>query len=141
MKELVIYVHGKGRKAEEVEHYRLLFPKSDVIGFDYKSQNPWEVKIEFSDFYDLNTEGYDSVIIIANNIGVFCSMMPDDFDMENFTKEEFLRLVRKNTHRKVFYSCFYLYSSGFSGCFVKKELTNYEQHFKSLSALSTYATL
>ena len=38
MKELVIYVHGKGGEAEEAEHYKPLFPKSDVIGFDYKSQ-------------------------------------------------------------------------------------------------------
>ena len=29
MKELVIYVHGKGGKAEEAEHYKPLFPKSD----------------------------------------------------------------------------------------------------------------
>ena len=35
MKELVIYVHGKGGEAEEAEHYKPLFPKSDVIGFDY----------------------------------------------------------------------------------------------------------
>ena len=65
MKELVIYVHGKGGKAEEAEHYKPLFPKSDVIGFDYKSQNPWKAKNEFSDFYDSNTKGYDSVILIA----------------------------------------------------------------------------
>ena len=74
MKELVIYVHGKGGEAEEAEHYKPLFPKSDVIGFDYKSQNPWKAKNEFSDFYDLNTKGYDSVILIANSIGAFFSM-------------------------------------------------------------------
>ena len=74
MKELVIYVHGKGGEAEETEHYKPLFPKSDVIGFDYKSQNPWKAKNEFSDFYDLNTKGYDSVILIANSIGAFFSM-------------------------------------------------------------------
>ena len=74
MKELVIYVHGKGGKAEEAEHYKPLFPKSDIIGLDYKSQNPWKAKNEFSDFYDLNTKGYDSVILIANSIGAFFSM-------------------------------------------------------------------
>ena len=50
MKRLVIYVHGKGGTAEEAKHYKVLFPESDVIGFDYKSQNPWEAKSEFSDF-------------------------------------------------------------------------------------------
>lgn len=74
MKRLVIYVHGKGGSAEEAKHYRPLFADSEVIGFDYKSQNPWEAKSEFSQFYDLNSKGYDSVILIANSIGAFFSM-------------------------------------------------------------------
>ena len=74
MKKLVIYVHGKGGTAEEAKHYKPLFPESDVIGFNYESQNPWEAKSEFSDFYDLNSKGYDSVILVANSIGAFFSM-------------------------------------------------------------------
>ena len=74
MKRLVIYVHGKGGNAEESTHYQPLFAESDVIGFDYKSQNPWEAKNEFSCFYDLHSKGYDSVILIANSIGAFLSM-------------------------------------------------------------------
>ena len=74
MKRLVIYVHGKGGNAEESTHYQPLFAESDVIGFDYKSQNPWEAKEEFSCFYDVHSEGYDSVILIANSIGAFLSM-------------------------------------------------------------------
>ena len=74
MKRLVIYVHGKGGSAEEAKHYQPLFAESDVIGFDYKSQNPWEAKNEFSCFYDLHSKGYDSVILIANSIGAFLSM-------------------------------------------------------------------
>ena len=74
MKKLVIYVHGKGGTAEEAKHYRTLFVESDVIGFDYKSQNPWEAKIEFSDFYDLHSKEYNSVILVANSIGAFFSM-------------------------------------------------------------------
>ena len=50
------------------------FAESDVIGFDYKSQNPWEAKREFPDFYDLHSKGYDSVILVANSIGAFFSM-------------------------------------------------------------------
>ena len=30
MKEIVIYVHGKGGSAEEAEHYKFLFPDSEV---------------------------------------------------------------------------------------------------------------
>ena len=74
MKKLVIYVHGKGGTAEEAKHYQPLFAESDVIGFDYKSQNPWEAKREFPDFYDLHSKGYDSVILVANSIGAFFSM-------------------------------------------------------------------
>lgn len=79
MKRLVIYVHGKGGNAEESTHYQPLFAESDVIGFDYKSQNPWEAKSKFSCFYDLHSKGYDSVILIANSIGAFLSMnaLPD----------------------------------------------------------------
>ena len=74
MKRLVIYVHGKGGSAEEAKHYQPLFAESDVLGFDYKSQNPWEAKSEFSQFFDLYSKGYDSVILIANSIGAFLSM-------------------------------------------------------------------
>ena len=74
MKDLVIYVHGKGGSAEEAKHYRPLFPDSDVIGFDYHAQTPWEAKEEFPRFFDLHSEGYDSVILIANSIGAFFSM-------------------------------------------------------------------
>lgn len=74
MKRLVIYVHGKGGSAQEAEHYRPLFAQSDVIGFDYHAQNPQEAKSEFSDFYDLHTREYDSVILIANSIGAYFSM-------------------------------------------------------------------
>lgn len=74
MKQLVLYVHGKGGNAEEAKHYQPLFAESDVVGFDYQSQNPWEAKIEFSQFFDLHSKGYDSVILIANSIGAFLSM-------------------------------------------------------------------
>ena len=74
MKQIVIYVHGKGGTADEAKHYQPLFAESDVIGFDYKSQNPWEAKREFSDFFDLQSKGYDSVILVANSIGAFFSM-------------------------------------------------------------------
>ena len=74
MRRLVIYVHGKGGSAEEAKHYQPLFAESDVIGFDYQSQNPWEAQTEFPCFYDMHSKGYDSVILIANSIGAFLSM-------------------------------------------------------------------
>ena len=74
MKRLVIYIHGKGGNAEEANHYRPLFTGSDVIGFDYTSQNPWDAQNEFSSFFDSCSEDYDEVILIANSIGAFFAM-------------------------------------------------------------------
>ena len=74
MRRLVIYVHGKGGSAKEAKHYQPLFAESDVIGFDYQAQNPWEAKSEFSQFFDLHSKGYESITLIANSIGAFFSM-------------------------------------------------------------------
>lgn len=74
MNRLVIYIHGKGGNAKEAEHYKPLFPKDDVTGYDYQSQNPWEARVEFSDFYEKAAKGYASVIVVANSIGANFTM-------------------------------------------------------------------
>ena len=74
MKSLVIYIHGKGGNADEANHYKLLFPDFDVIGFDYKSETPWVAKQEFSAYFDSIVANYDEVVLIANSIGAFFSM-------------------------------------------------------------------
>lgn len=74
MKSLVIYIHGKGGDAKEARHYQSLFSKSDIVGFEYQSENPWEAEIEFADYFDLQSKGYDEVILIANSIGAYFSM-------------------------------------------------------------------
>ncbi|MDD6881569.1 MAG: alpha/beta hydrolase [Firmicutes bacterium] len=74
MKKLVIYVHGKGGTADEAKHYQPLFADSDVIGFDYESQNPWDSKDEFSHYFDLHSKDYDTVVLVANSIGAYFSM-------------------------------------------------------------------
>ena len=74
MKRLVIYIHGKGGNSGEAEHYKPLFEGSDVIGFDYVSNDPQSAKKEFSEYFDKVSAGYDSVILIANSIGAFFAM-------------------------------------------------------------------
>ena len=74
MKKLAIYIHGKGGNADEALHYRSLFPDCDVVGFDYKSNTPWDAKKEFSDYFDSIAADYDEVYLIANSIGAFFSM-------------------------------------------------------------------
>ena len=74
MKNMVVYVHGKGGSAVEAEHYKALFPNSEVVGFDYQSQTPWEAKEEFPRFFSEQRKHCDSLTLIANSIGAFFSL-------------------------------------------------------------------
>lgn len=73
-KHTVVYVHGKGGSADEAKHYKSLFPESEVIGFDYRSQSPWEAKEEFPPFFKRICEKCGRLTLIANSIGAFFSM-------------------------------------------------------------------
>ena len=74
MREILIYIHGKGGSAEEVDHYKPLFPNCEVIGFDYRSQTPWEAKEEFPVFFAQQRQRCDRLTLIAGSIGAFFSM-------------------------------------------------------------------
>ena len=74
MHRLVIYIHGKGGSADEAKHYIPLFPDHDVVGFDYKSDTPWEAAEEFSAYFDEVSHGYDEVVLIAVSIGAYFSV-------------------------------------------------------------------
>ena len=78
MKEIRIYVHGKGGSAEEADHYKPLFPNCEAIGFDYRSQTPWEAEKEFSAFFAEQRKRCDRLILIANSIGAFFAMSAPD---------------------------------------------------------------
>lgn len=71
MKNLIIYVHGKGGSAGEAEHYKMFFPNSEVIGFDYRSQTLWEAKKEFFAFFTTQRSRFEHIILVANSIGAF----------------------------------------------------------------------
>lgn len=74
MREMFIYVHGKGGSAEEAEHYRRLFPDCCVIGFDYHSETPLEACDEFPAFFAEQHKTYEHISLIANSIGAFFAM-------------------------------------------------------------------
>lgn len=74
MKDLIIYIHGKGGSADEADHYKKLFNNSTVIGLDYKAQTPWEAKEEFPQLFEAICKNYSSVTLIANSIGAYFSM-------------------------------------------------------------------
>lgn len=76
MKNVVIYIHGKGGNSTEVEYYKKFFnDEYKIIGFDYKSEFPWDAKIEFSIFFDTITRNYDDIYLIANSLGAYYSML------------------------------------------------------------------
>ena len=74
MKDWIVYVHGKGGTAEEAEHYKPLFPEGEVIGFDYRSQTPWEAREEFSAFFAAQRRRCRRLMLIANSIGAYFSL-------------------------------------------------------------------
>ena len=42
MRQLVLYIHGKGGNAMEADHYKTLFAGYDVVGLDYHADSPWD---------------------------------------------------------------------------------------------------
>ena len=76
MKNAVIYVHGKGGNAEESNHYKQFFDDNfEIIGFDYKSLNPWDAKIEFINYFNTIISKYNKIYLIANSIGAYFSLI------------------------------------------------------------------
>ena len=74
MKELVLYIHGKGGNAGESEHYKPLFPECEVVGLNYQTFTPWETGKEIREAVIKMNAEYDSITLIANSIGAFFSM-------------------------------------------------------------------
>ena len=71
----ILYIHGKGGSATECEHYKPLFPNCDVIGLDYQTFSPWETGKEIRIAVEELKGKYEDVILIANSIGAFFSMI------------------------------------------------------------------
>lgn len=74
MKEIVVYIHGKGGSAEEAGHYKPLFPDSEVIGFNYRSKTPWAAREEFPAFFAGQRRRCSRLTLIAGSIGAFLAM-------------------------------------------------------------------
>ena len=74
-RKAVLYVHGKGGNAAEAEFYEGIFPECDVVGFDYKSETPWESMGEFQSEAKSLLAEYDGIILVANSIGAYFSLL------------------------------------------------------------------
>lgn len=75
IKTLVIYVHGKGGDTAEARHYKKLFPKCDIIGLEYKARSAMEAMEEFPQIFKDISPKRKPVILIANSIGAYYSML------------------------------------------------------------------
>ena len=74
MKDLVLYIHGKGGSAGESAQFKPLFPGCEVMGLDYQTFTPWETGREIREAVTVLNEKYGSITLIANSIGAFFSM-------------------------------------------------------------------
>lgn len=73
--KIVLYIHGKGGSSAESRHYEALFPGWDVAGLSYTASTPWEATAEFPQAFDALVKPGDRVILIANSIGAYFSMV------------------------------------------------------------------
>lgn len=74
VKDLVLYIHGKGGSASESEHYGPLFPDCEVFGLDYQTFTPWETGAEIRAAAEKLKATHGNIILIANSIGAYFSM-------------------------------------------------------------------
>lgn len=74
MHRTLVYIHGKGGRAEESAHYRELFPGWNVCGMEYRAQTPWDALAEFPAAFEALTAGSDAVTLVANSIGAYFAM-------------------------------------------------------------------
>ena len=74
MKNIVVYINGKGGSAKEAAHFQQFFADSDVLGFDYEARTPWDTKEEFVRHFEPILKSRTSTTIVANSIGAFFAM-------------------------------------------------------------------
>ena len=74
MKDLVLYLHGKGGSAAESEHYRPLFPACEVVGLAYHGSAPWDAGREIREATEALKDGGRRITLIANSIGAYFAM-------------------------------------------------------------------
>ena len=74
MKNLILYIHGRGGSAAESEHYKPLFPGCEVVGLDYRTCTPWETGREIREAVERLKNEYADITLIAGSIGAYFAM-------------------------------------------------------------------
>ncbi|AIW89974.1 hydrolase [Treponema sp. OMZ 838] len=76
MKNAVVYIHGKGGSADEALYYKKFFNDDyELLGFNYESELPWQANEEFQNYFDSIIPNYNEILLIANSIGAYFSML------------------------------------------------------------------
>ena len=76
MKNAVVYIHGKGGSADKALYYKKFFNDDyELLGFNYKSELPWQADEEFQNYFDSIIPNYNEILLIANSIGAYFSML------------------------------------------------------------------
>ena len=84
--KIVLYVHGLGGNADECKRFEGLFEGYDVMGLDYKADRPWIAREEFREEVERIKTKYDDIVLIANSIGAYFSLVAS---LDDFVKEAF----------------------------------------------------
>ena len=80
-KRALVYIHGKGGNAGEAAYFKPLFPECDVLGFDYRSEEPWDAVPEFREYFKNLSEEYSSITVIASSLGAYFLMLSGAGDL------------------------------------------------------------
>ncbi|MFR7316732.1 MULTISPECIES: alpha/beta hydrolase [Oscillospiraceae] len=75
MNSAILYIHGKGGSAKEADRFRAICTGFDVLGVDYKGEFPWEAAPQIAAAYDEANRQYEHIILLANSIGAYFSML------------------------------------------------------------------
>ena len=100
----VIYIHGQGGKALDSEYFKPLFSEYDVLGFDYRSENPWDAEPEFKEYFDSLSKQYVSITVLASSLGAYyllisgvCNLIEKAFFVSPIVNMEML--IKDMMHR------------------------------------------
>ena len=74
-KHALVYIHGKGGNAGDAAYFNPLFSECDVLGFDYRSEDPWEAGQEFKEYFESLFGEYSSITVIASSLGAYFLMV------------------------------------------------------------------
>ncbi len=74
MKDLVLYLHGKGGSAAESAHYRPLFPGCEVMGLEYPDAAPSGAGEAIHAAVKQLKDEYNRITLVANSIGAYFAM-------------------------------------------------------------------